>query len=118
MSNQSITLPFRVPDLFAGFAEGKGLAKPGPAELTLELVVKDTVVNVIKSDVKQISVPRAEIASVSLRRGWFGAKVLIRVKSLSWLADLPGCEGGEVWLYIARRDRDLAAAFVKALATA
>ena len=33
MPDLSITLPFKVPDLFAGFAEGKGLAKVSPSEL-------------------------------------------------------------------------------------
>ena len=41
MQGQSSTLPFKVPDLFAGFAEGKGLAKASPSELVLEFVVKD-----------------------------------------------------------------------------
>jgi hypothetical protein len=41
MPGQSIALPFKVPDLFAGFAEGKGLAKASPSELVFEFVVKD-----------------------------------------------------------------------------
>lgn len=83
-----------------------------PGEVTLEFFVKDTVVSVFKSGMKEIRIPRAEIDAVRLKRGWFGAKVHIRVKSLKWLAELPGCENGEVTLHIARRDRELAAAFV------
>ena len=41
MPDQSNTLPFKVPDLFAGFDEGKGLAKASRSELVLEFVVKD-----------------------------------------------------------------------------
>jgi hypothetical protein len=33
---------------------------------------------------------------IRLKRGWFGANLHIRVKSLKWLADLPGCDNGEV----------------------
>jgi hypothetical protein len=47
MPDQSITLPFKVPDLFGGFAEGKGLAKASPSELVLEFVVKDTVLDLL-----------------------------------------------------------------------
>ena len=47
MPDQLITLPFKVPDLFAGFAEGRGLAKASPSELVLELVVKDTVLDLL-----------------------------------------------------------------------
>jgi hypothetical protein len=113
--DQSITLPFTVPDLFAGFAEGTGLAKASPVELSLEFVIKDAVVSVFKGSMKEVRIPRAEIDAVRLNRGWFGAKVHIRVKSLKWLAELPDCDNGEVTLHIARRDRDQAAAFVRLL---
>jgi hypothetical protein len=115
MPEQSIILPFTVPDLFAGFAEGKGLAKASPSELTLEFVVKENLLNVFKSGLKEIRIPRTEIDVVRLKRGWFGAKVHIRVKSMKWLADLPGCDNGEVTLHVARRDRDQAADFVQVL---
>src|SRR3974390_1473710 len=115
MTNETITLPFAVPDLFAGFAEGRGLAKASQAELTLELVVKDNLLNVLKSSVKEVHIPRTEIDAVRLKRGWFGAKMHIRVKSMKWLADLPGCGSGEVTLQVARKDRDRAEDFVKLL---
>ncbi len=115
MPDQSVTLPFKIPHLIAGFAEGTGLAKASPAEVTLEFFVKDTVVSVFKSGIKEIRIPCEEIDVVRLKRGWFGDKVHIRVKSLKWLAELPGCENGEVTLHIARQDRDQAAAFVRLL---
>jgi hypothetical protein len=116
MPDESITLPFKVPDLFAGFAEGKGLAKVTAAELILEFIVKETVLEIFKSGMKEIHIPRSEVDVVRFKRGWFGAKVCIRFKSMKWLAELPGCEHGEVILHIARRDRDRAAAFVHMLA--
>jgi len=115
MPDPSITLPFTVPNLFAGFAQGKGLARVSPSELTLEFVVKETVLDVFKSGVKEIHIPRSEVDVVRLKRGWFGAKVHIRLKSMKWLADLPGCDNGEVTLHVARRDRDQAAGFVQML---
>ena len=115
MPEPTVTLPFKVPDLLAGFAEGKGLAKASPSELILEFVVKDTVLDVFKSGVKDVHVPQSEIDAVCLKRGWFGGKVFIRVKSIKWLADLPGCDNGEVTLHVARRDRDRAVDFVQVL---
>jgi len=114
-ADQSVILPFSGLDPFAGFAEGKGLAKASPSELRLEFVVTDTVVSVFRSGVKEIVTPRSEIDVVRLKRGWFATHVHIRVKSLKWLADLPGCENGEVTLHIARHDRDQAPAFVQVL---
>ncbi len=115
MAEQSTTLPFEVPDLFAGFAEGTGLAKASASELALEFVVKDKLFSVFKSDVKEIRIPREEIDAVRFKRGWFGGKVYVRVKSLRWLTDLPGCDNGEVTLHIARANRDRAEEFVQVL---
>jgi len=118
MPDQTITLPFSVPDLFAGLAEGKGLAKASPSELALEFVVTDTVLDVVKSGVKEIRIPRTELDVVRLKRGLFGTKIHIRAKSLKWLTDMPGCDNGEVILNIARQDRDQAADFVQILSGA
>src|ERR1019366_979128 len=113
MPDQSITLTFTVPDLFAGFAEGKGLAKASPSELVLEFVVKDTVVDLFKSGMKEIRIPRSEVNVVRFKRDWFGAKVHIRLKSMKWLAAWPGGEKGKVPLPLPRRERDQVAKFVQ-----
>jgi hypothetical protein len=113
--DQSVILPFSGLDIFAGLAEGKGLAKASPSELRIEFVVTDTVISVFKSGVKEIVIPRSEIDVVRSKGGWFGTQAHIRVKSLKWRADLPGCENGEVTLHIARQDREQAAAFVQVL---
>ncbi len=115
MVEQTVVLPFEVPNLFAGFAQGAGLAKASASELTLEFVVKDTFLNVFKSDIKAISIPRQEIDQARFDRGWVRSKVFLRAKSMKWFADLPGCDSGEVTLFVARKDRDRAEEFVQAL---
>ena len=116
--DQIVTLPFTVPNLVAGFAEGKGLAKASRSQLILEFVVKDTVLDLFKSNVREVLIPQPEIDAMRLKRGWFGGKVFMRFKSLKWLADLPGCDNGEVILHVARGDRDRAVDFVKMLSGA
>jgi hypothetical protein len=112
----SITLPFKLPNLYAGFAEGKGLAKASDSELTLEFVLKENVLNLLKSGIKEIRIPRSEIDTIHHRQGWFSDKLRVRVKSIRWLGDLPGGDTGEVTLHVARRDRPQAAALVQVLA--
>jgi hypothetical protein len=110
-------LPFKVPDLFAGFAEGKGLAKASPSELTIEFMIKDNVVNMFKSGLKEVRIPQGEIEFVRHKEGWFHDKIRIRVKSMKWLADLPGCDDAELTLQVARGDRPQAADLVKILSS-
>jgi hypothetical protein len=114
----SITVPFKLPDLYAGFAEGKGLAKASDSELILEFIVKDSVLNLLKSGTKEIRIPRSEIDAIHHRQGWFSDKLRIRVKSIRWLADLPDSDTGEVTLHVARRDRTQAADLVRVLTAA
>ena len=115
MPDQSITLPFTIPNLFAGFAEGKGLAKASSLELVLDFILKETVFHLFKSGLTEIRIPRSEVALGQFQRGWFGAKVRIRLKSMKWLVELPNCDNGEVTLHVARRDRDVAASFAQML---
>lgn len=80
--------------------------------------MKDSFLNVFKSGVKEIRVPQSEIDLILFKRGWFGARVRIRFKSMKWLADLPGNDDGEVTLHVARRDRERAQEFVRILSPA
>lgn len=116
MPDPSVTLPFEVPDLF--LVQCNGLAKASAEELTLEFVLKDKVLGVVKSGVKEIHIPTSEIDVIRLKQGWFGAKLRLRLKSMRWLADLPGCDQGEITLHIARRDRARAAQFAQVLGAA
>jgi hypothetical protein len=118
MASEQINVPFTLPEMFAGFVAGNGLAKATPTELTLEFVVQDNVLNLLKTGVKEIHIPRSEIDWIQHKRGWFGDKVNVRVKSLRWLADLPGCDNAEVSLRISRRDRARAGELVQILAPA
>ena len=101
----SATVPFRVPDLYAGLANGSGIATATPLELTLQFVVEDSVFKVIKTKVKEIRIPRAEIQSIRHRRGFFRDKLIVRVKTLALLQELPGCDNCDITLRVARRDR-------------
>ena len=105
IARQSATVPFKAPEMFAGLVESSGIAKATPLELTLEFVVKDGVLNLIKTDVKEVRIPRAEIGAIYLKRGLFNDKLIIRVKSLAVLQDFPGCDNCDITLRVARRDR-------------
>src|SRR5437879_4809285 len=105
MSARQITVPFKVPNLFGGFADGHGLAKATPEELALQFVVKENLLDILKSGIKEIHIPQSEIDFIQHKTGWFGDKLRIRVKSMKLLADLPGCDNGEVTLHVRRRER-------------
>ncbi len=110
-------VPIDLGDLYEGFANGHGLIRDEGDHLCLEFQVQDAVVGLIKSGVKQVRIPVADVASVALERKWFGlvTRLVIQLASMKPVQDVPGIKQGRLVLGIARRDRDAAAAFVAAL---
>jgi hypothetical protein len=107
------TVPFTVGKLYAGFGECHGLLHDEGDHLCLEFQTKDTVAGIFKSGVKRVRVPLAELASVTLTKGWLGTswcgvKIVLQAAKMETLKDVPGMSQGRVELSIARKDRHAA----------
>ena len=112
----SALVPFSFPDVYQGFASGGGIATANEAGLTLEFQVKDGFFGVIKSGVRKVTVPLSELQSVVFKEGWFRNRLLIKVRSMTILADVPGNDVGQVELRVARSEARAAQALVSVLA--
>ena len=112
MSAEVVTLPFTVGYLYQGFAECKGLARADSAELTLEYVIKETVLEMFKSGMNKVTLPLNELSSIRIGKGWLSLKVIIAAKSMERINKLPGSEQGKIELSIRRSDKEAAEAFV------
>ncbi|MGJ3248439.1 MAG: hypothetical protein ACFE0I_20445 [Elainellaceae cyanobacterium] len=102
------SLPFAFPDTFEGFVESRGAARLDGEALVLEFQSQDGVVGVLKSGIREVTIPLRDIESVSLYRGWFRTILMVSVRRMSLLADLPHHDRGTLRLRIARSDRPLA----------
>jgi hypothetical protein len=104
-------------ELYQGFAKGHGLIHDEGDCLCLEYQVEDQVIGLVKSGIKQVRIPLADLASVSLERRWFGLStyLVIQVTRMQAVKDVPGMEQGRLVLGIARKDREAAAKFVAEL---
>ncbi|MBD2451308.1 hypothetical protein H6G76_30115 [Nostoc sp. FACHB-152] len=103
-----ITLPFVIPDIYAGFAEAQGIIRIEDNTLILEFVIRDSLVGLLKSGVKEIRIPISEIVSVTLNKGWFKISLIIRTQKLSSLGNLPKQEAGQIKLSLLREDGEIA----------
>ena len=101
-------IPFRIKNLNYGLAEARGLLHIGDDELILELESQDTVVGLIKSELKEIVIPFDDVEEINYKAGWIGAKIEIVGKSMKVMNNLPGANHGSATLHIRRRDRDKA----------
>ena len=111
----STYVPFSFPDVYQGLAEGGGIATATTAGLTLEFQVKDALVGMIKSEIRKVAIPISELHSITLKQSWFRNRLLIKVRSMTTLAGVPGSDTGQVELRVARTDAATAQALVSIL---
>ncbi len=91
------SIPF-VTDAVGGFAVTEGVLRLDAQGLTLEFLTKDSVVGLIRSDVRQVRLDLDDIEQVEHLVHPFGARLRIRARSLQAIADVPGQDGPEVVL--------------------
>ncbi|MCY3020849.1 MAG: hypothetical protein NTW87_17670 [Planctomycetota bacterium] len=105
-----MSLPFAIDDLYAGLAEVRGMLRVQQQSIVLEFKVRDSVVNVVQSDIREVTIPFDQILEVAFRKGWFGfgATLSLKAKSLKALEGVPGNHDAELVVSVARKDRQLA----------
>lgn len=100
------TIPFEIPDVNHGFVEVKGLLHVKENSLVLEFDQRDAFVGVIKSDLKEVSIPFSEIDSLRVIKKFWSMRVEISGTSMRSLREVPGSEQGRCVLKIKRKHRD------------
>jgi hypothetical protein len=101
---------------FGNIANCEGLLHFEGNHLRLEYQIVDGLVGVVKSGVKQVNISLADIASITLSKGWFGGrKLVLQAKGMEAVRAVPGMSQGRVELRIARSDREAAERLVDGL---
>ncbi len=109
------SVPFTIPCLYAGLGDCHGLLRGEGDGLRLEFQLQDNVLGFFRGRPRQIHVPLRELEAVELQRGWFKHALVIRAKSLSAVAAVPGSRQGRVELRIAHADLPAAEQMVASL---
>jgi hypothetical protein len=102
-----IAVPFHYDELYGGMANCHGLVRIDGKDLCFEFQVKDSVVGVLKSSVKEARIAIRDLSSVRVERRWFGffPKLVVQANRLEPVQEVPGMSQGRLVLGIARRDR-------------
>ena len=106
-----IVVPVRLGYQYGGLAVCEGMLRDEGDHLVLEYQSKEALVGgMLKSNVREVRIPRDILSSVTLRKTWLGLKteLVIQTTRMVPLADLPGMSQGQLALEIARRDRQSA----------
>ena len=94
-------------EAYEGLADVKGLVRFENDILYLEFQTQDAFLGVVKSQMKQIQIPVRDVVLVDLE-GRFRHHLILQVRRLDLVADLPKSEGGHIKLRINRRHRPAA----------
>jgi len=109
------SLPFSIPKLYEGFATAHGIARMTSSGLTLEFEVKDGIVGMIKSGVREVQIAIDDLHVLELRKGWLRTRLFIRTRRMTAVTRIPGNRAGVIELRVAREDRHIAETLVSLL---
>lgn len=112
MISNSICLPFRISDIYCGFAEIQGILKADTDRLTLDFELKESVLDLLRLESNVVTIALADVVDLELKKGWFAHSIVVRVNRLEALRPVPGSKGGELRLKIARQHLPTAEEFV------
>jgi len=107
------SLPFVITEIYGGLASVQGLVSLEHDHLILEFQVKDALVGVLKSQVREIRVPLAELEAITLEKKWLSLGLVLKAYRIRTLLDIPSGEAGRVLLKLTKRDEMIAAQLVK-----
>jgi len=104
--NSDKTVPFIIPEINSGFQQAEGLLKLAKEQLELEFEVKDAILGLIKSGVKDAVIPFSELKSIEFKKGWFSTKIILEGTSMKTFNELPGSELATCTLKVKRKHRE------------
>jgi hypothetical protein len=99
------SIPFRMRDLYSGFAEARGLMRFTEDGIRLEYQVRDAVIGVISSGVRELFIPFEDVDSMTFHKRWWRRSIEIRTHSLRFPATIPGLSDSCIVIRVRRADR-------------
>lgn len=82
-------LNFTINDIYHGFAQCNGILYLNENFVVIEYFIKDNLVGLIKSDIKKIYIKYSDIICAELKKSLFSKKLIIKLKSLSQIYEIP-----------------------------
>ncbi|MDX9757621.1 MAG: hypothetical protein RBU27_00525 [Bacteroidota bacterium] len=103
-----ISIPFTLPDVYQGLAEGHGRLSADEQGLMLEYRIEDALVGVVKSAVREIRIAYDDIDDIAFIDRWYRRRVVIQLHHMRAIADFPAAKSGRIILKISRAARERA----------
>ena len=106
-------LKFQTENAKHGLSQAKGFAWFTKEEIEFGYQVLDTILEVVKSDLKEAVIPFQDIYRITYEKSWLsGHSVLIELNSLKNVNEIPFIEETTLCVELDKKDRDNARDFV------
>jgi len=100
------SIPFTIPEINHGFQEASGLMKLTKEGIELEFEVKDAILGVIKSGIKNVIIPYSKLESIEYKKGWFSSKIILNGTSMRVFEEVPGTDVATCTIKVKRKHRE------------
>lgn len=107
-----VVVPFKIKNVFEGFAESNGLLIADKSELKIQFQTKDSLFGVIKGNVNEIVISLDQIDEITFKKSLFGSKLTISVADMKLLKGIPGLDSGVITVSIENSNVKKALEFV------
>jgi hypothetical protein len=97
-------LAFNIDDIYSGLARVNGLMSLTRDELVLEFQTQDNLVGIFKGRSGTIRIPIRDLYQAEVKSSWFSRFLIIRPKTLSAIANIPGADDSELKVKFKKRD--------------
>ena len=105
-------IPFISETAYWGLAKTTGFISVDESGIGIEYQISDNVIDIYKSDVKEVEIPYDIIQNIKFKKGWFfGGKLIIELNSIKNLGRIPLLEETEIKVKIRRKNRESARLF-------
>ena len=107
-------IPFTIP-FAARLAKSDGLLRFDGTALLLEFESRDALVGLLKSDLREVRIPIAEINAIDLHKGFFSSTLDVQTSTLRATRGIPGSSHGRFSLSLSRKDTPAAELLTRAV---
>lgn len=109
MMLQPVQITFTIPATDTlGMKKGEGLLAYDGETISIEIQEKDAFLGVYKSEVQTYEIPPDAINSISFKKKFFSAQLIIQANSMKKFEHIPGIQQGKLTLKIAKKEAEKA----------
>jgi hypothetical protein len=101
-----LSVPFRITEVYHGFAECHGILHLSEKGLVLEFETRDSILELIKSNLKRVFIDYNALKKMEFKKTIFSTKILLKAYSMQTFSQIPDSKDATIELKIEKNNRE------------